>query len=144
MRRMIIALILAFYLLTGICFAETVSWSASPSPNVTGYKIYQRLASESEYGPPIIVGNVLSYTFPVTSTVPVLVAISAVTLTGIEGPKTVEVLWTPPTPPDPRIAPLESATTDSTQKLAAIKREVCTLKTLSTVRDALRRALGGC
>lgn len=38
-----------------------LAWTASISPDVTGYKVYYGLASGS-YGEPVIIGNVTSYT----------------------------------------------------------------------------------
>jgi hypothetical protein len=39
----------------------SLAWDASPSPNITGYKVYYGNASRS-YGTPVTIGNVLTYT----------------------------------------------------------------------------------
>ena len=63
---------------------------------------------------------------------------------------------TPPTPPSPPPSPpapppvsppaptMEQRLSALEQRLTAIAREVCALTTRSTLRDALRRAVGGC
>lgn len=105
--------------------AETLTWTANTT--VSSYKVYHRLSTESDYGPGV--SAVSPYATGTLSPGTHVFAVTALDATGKESVKSDEVFKVIPLP-DPR--------------LDAMKQEVCTLTTASTLRTALRRALGGC
>jgi fibronectin type 3 domain-containing protein len=136
-------LTLIFVLLfAGVAQAETVTlvWNANKEPDLAGYRVYKRLAGQPDYG--AFVDTVTRPTYTTQELGPGLwyFVVTAVDLTGNESDQSEEVshvVFPAPLPQDPRIAVLEST-------IAAIKLEVCKLTTYSTLRTALRRAMGGC
>jgi hypothetical protein len=149
--------ILLMMVMAGSAHAETLVWNPNSEPDLAGYKVYQR--TDLTYGPPVaILGKVTTYTTPILPSGLTYWAVTAYDLAGNESAKSAEVSKVVPPTMEQRLTTaeatiellsarlgiLEQLAAQDAKYLAAIKLEVCKLTTASTLRTALRRALGGC
>ena len=61
MRKLFLILAMLLFSLPALAGTISISWTASASTTVTGYKVYVGTSSRTYTAPPIVIGNVLNY-----------------------------------------------------------------------------------